>query len=135
MKQFKKIGLLWAIAVLVSMSAGPAHAGGSVALAERIGLVGQDTRLMGEIAEQLAKSNLQIGDVICSGTRLGHQWQHLGGLRVLPYACPIGDRTLMVDGQRLFFDNAGRQVDTDAGGSAFEGAAYVSEFGPTWSWR
>ena len=46
----------------------------------------------------------------CVAARHGNQWRFLGGGRAAPYACTIGDRTLTIEADRIYFDINGRKL-------------------------
>ena len=132
----KSLCALLLIAPLVALPSAPAHAGGSVSLEEKIGFVGQSGKLMGEIRTQLAAANQTIADIICSGVRLGRQWQHLGGARVLPYECDVAGRTLQINGTLYFYGVQGEYVDHNTNlEAAYTQAKYILEWNPTWTWQ
>lgn len=70
--------------------------GGSLFLSDIMPLIEKAAKLKGEVTEALTKAGQKADDVICSGARFPGRWEHLGGERVSPYECEIGDRTLTI---------------------------------------
>ena len=46
----------------------------------------------------------------CLGARHGNQWTYLGGGRAAPYDCDIGQRSLHIEADRIYFDARGKSL-------------------------
>jgi hypothetical protein len=109
MRPFAKTGyaaLLLALFAWIPL----ANAGGSVALNDL--LKSSATRQPSAQFTQsvqlgLDQAKVTATDVICSANRLGRQWTNLGGERIGPYQCKIGDRTLEITATPTFLDKNG----------------------------
>jgi len=99
--------LLCSMALLPAV---PARAEGSLGLAEVLQAVKGAPKLLDEIDAERRKKDLKVDEVICTAARHGNQWQHLGGGRAAPYACPFGDRTVRVEADRTYFDVNGKRL-------------------------
>lgn len=110
----------------------PANAGGSVEVAQVLRLAGQSTTLMNEIHAELKKTNKALTEVPCAGQRLGRHWTNLGGLRIAPYICDFGTRTLHLTATVAFYADDGSVPKVDA---EHEVARFVSESQPRWNWK
>jgi hypothetical protein len=111
--------------------AAAAHAGGSLGLDEVLAAVAKSPKLVAEIQAELDKNGLKVGEVVCWGLRFGRQWEYLGGGRAAPYECKIGQRTITIEADRVFFDawgkSLGRKLD-------YERAATFKESNFRWTW-
>ena len=127
-------GLLGAVLMLW---AGAARAGGSLGLDEVMNAVRSAPRLVHEIQIELRKTDIKFGEAICVAARHGNQWKLLGGGRAAPYECRIGDRTLKVDADRVYFDINGRRLGSIGSVSdnvLFTRAKSFQETNIRWSW-
>ena len=99
-------------------SAAGAMAGGSLPFPDVL----EHARTVPALAEQLeamvAQEKVDPAELVCGATRLGNQWRHLGGERVLPFECEIGARTVVIDGVIEFLDAKGKVIVTVANGDA-----------------
>ncbi|MEQ1614387.1 MAG: hypothetical protein ABL904_16695, partial [Hyphomicrobiaceae bacterium] len=108
--------------------------GGSVPLAEVLDLAKPYPNLVMQVRLQLVRANLKREQVVCNGSRFGSQWSTLGGARLAPYACVIGKRTVVIDGNQSYFDRNGRKVKADDPDLPRK-AAKVKETGLKWQWK
>jgi hypothetical protein len=111
----------------------PANAGGSVSLDDVLEAIKDVPALVGEIRAELAKSDLQPGDVICSGDRHGNRWTYLGGARAAPYECEIGKRELIVEAERTYFDGRGKSLGSYDKANPKQ-ARHFKETNFSWKW-
>jgi hypothetical protein len=107
---------------------------GSVDTDQVLRLAGQSRKLMREIFSALHDAGRTLSSLSWSGARLGRQWAHLGGERVLPYGCVIGSKTLVIDGTLRFFDNSGRYLSLDSP-TVHQDAKFIAESNPSWTWK
>jgi hypothetical protein len=77
-------------------------------LSEVLVAVEQAPKLVMEINAELGKGHLKAENVTCIGARHGNHWTYLGGSRAAPYECTIGQRTLKIDADRIYFDPSDR---------------------------
>lgn len=108
--------------------------GGSLPLVEVLDLAKPYPNLVMQVRLQLVRANLKREQVVCSGARFGNQWSNLGGARLAPYACAIGKRTVVIDGNQSYFDRNGRKVKADDPDLPRK-AAKVKETGLKWRWK
>jgi hypothetical protein len=66
--------------------------------------------LVAEIKAELDKDSLRADGVICTAARHGNHWIYLGGNRAAPYECDIGNRTLRIEADRVYFDARGKSL-------------------------
>ncbi|KAA5599570.1 hypothetical protein [Blastochloris sulfoviridis] len=99
-------------------SAAGALAGGSLPFSDVL----EHARAVPVLAEQLAamvaQENVDPAELVCDATRLGNQWRHLGGERVLPFECEIGARTVVIEGAIEFLNAKGKVIATVVDGDA-----------------
>lgn len=109
--------------------------GGSIALDdERLqAVIAQASTLKQEVDAALARIGKKPEDVICSGMRFPSAWKELGGLRVSPYVCPIGDRWLQIRTTVTLLGQRGK-VFPSASKEAMRRAEDVKETDPAWTW-
>lgn len=124
--------VLSALVANLMIAASPAVAGGSVEIDQVMRLAGQSPKLMSEIQSELKKTGQTLVDVQCDAVRLGRYWTHLGGLRISPYTCDFGTRSLELTGTVEFYTDDGSIPDEE---TRHEVARYVSESEPDWSWK
>jgi hypothetical protein len=99
-----------ALSGLIALIAVPAWADGTLGLDEVLTAVGTSPKLTAEIQAEVAKNNLRPADVTCLGARHGNQWTWLGGGRAAPYNCEIGQRSLHIEADRIYFDARGKSL-------------------------
>jgi hypothetical protein len=80
-----------------------ATGGGSIAFTEVTELMDKDTSL--EMLMALNERGVDAGNLVCSGTRLGRHWSHLGGLRIAPFVCDLSGATLQIEGDVNFLNS------------------------------
>jgi hypothetical protein len=130
--QQRKAGLAVAVsgALLVLLASTAGQAGGSLPMNEVVNrLAGQSPALMIEIAQRVKANALQLSDIVCTGTRLGRHFTHLGGLRIPTFRCDIGQSVLILEGDTNFYDAAGAP---EAGPDT---AVYAVSSSPSWNWE
>jgi hypothetical protein len=98
------------LAALIALIAVPASAAGSLGLDEVLVAVATSPKLVAEIQAEVAKHSLKPVDVTCLGARHGNQWTWLGGSRAAPYDCDIGQRSLHIEADRIYFDARGKSL-------------------------
>lgn len=99
---------------LVSGLSPIAIAGGSVALSEVLALAQKQPSLRAmndEVMVSLRRLRVPPDEVSCSAIRMGRHWEQLGGMRVPPYECDIGQRKLRVTADVEILDNNDRPLD------------------------
>jgi hypothetical protein len=103
----------WALAGFFAFAAVPASADGTLGLGEVLVVVDKAPKLGDEIKAELSKNNLKPGDVTCLGARHGNHWTYLGGGRAAPYRCKIGERTILIEANRVYFGALGKPLGGD----------------------
>ena len=122
------------IAALASaLAATPARAGGSLGLDEVLKAVETAPKLVAEIQMELARNNLKPENVTCMGARHGNHWTYLGGGRAAPYQCDIGQRSLNIEADRVYFDARGKLLG-DLDKADPKRARTFKEDNFRWSW-
>ena len=125
------------IGAALTLWAGMARAEGSVGLGEILTAVRSAPRLVHEIEVELRRTDRKVGEVVCVAARHGNQWKFLGGGRAAPYECRIGDRTLKVDADRVYFDINGKrlgQLGSVSDNVLFTRAKSFRESNIRWTW-
>lgn len=107
--------------------------GGSLFLDDLMTLVNQTPRLKNVIDERLAKLGQKPGDVRCTGMRFPGQWKFLGGERVSPYACQIGDEWLRITAAVKVTSGSGKVFEAITP-EAMKSAKHVAETQLVWKW-
>jgi hypothetical protein len=97
-----------ALILMTAFAAIPARADGTLGLDEVLTAVGSAPKLVTEIQAELSKNNLKSENVTCMGARHGNHWTYLGGGRAAPYRCDIGQRSLNIEADRVYFDARGK---------------------------
>ena len=90
-----------------------------------------------QIEVELRKRDLKVPEIVCIAARHGNQWRLLGGGRAAPYECRIGDRTLRIDAERIYFDANGRklgQLGQAPDNVLFNRAKFFREGNFRWTW-
>ena len=103
-------GWVPALTGLCLVCASPALGEGSLALADVLEAVKSEPQLVSQIEVELRKRDLTVPEIVCIANRHGSQWRLLGGGRAAPYECSIGDRSLRIDAERVYFDASGRKL-------------------------
>jgi len=103
-------GWVPALTGLCLVCASPAAGEESLALAEVLEAVKSEPQLVSQIEVELRKRDLKVPEIVCIANRHGNQWRLLGGGRAAPYECSIGDRSLRIDAERVYFDASGRKL-------------------------
>jgi len=103
-------GWVPALTGLCLVCASPAAGEESLALAEVLEAVKSEPQLVSQIEVELRKRDLKVPEIVCIANRHGNQWRLLGGGRAAPYECSIGDRSLRIDAERVYFDANGRKL-------------------------
>lgn len=127
-----KVALTAGVAAL--LSAGAAFAEGSIPLDEVMDQLKDETKLVGEISQELKAQGLAADKVICVGARFGGHWSELGGARSVPFECEIGSKTLNIEGTVKLFDERGREIDM-SDERAPERAFDYKQTDITWGWK
>ena len=79
-----------------------AHATGPIALSEILGMMTTEPGTRSEIEQQVESGGLSSADIMCSGSRLGRHWAHIGGQRIAPFKCELSDRRLTIEADTDF---------------------------------
>jgi hypothetical protein len=134
---------LWIVLLALLVSAPPAFAfdtsklaqGGSLPLDDTAiqALIGQSSKLAGEIDHAVAKTGKKPAEIICDGKRFSNAWKELSGRRVSPYHCQIGDKWLTIRANVRVFDAKGKLYQS-INQKGMEQADTVKENHPTWTW-
>jgi hypothetical protein len=90
-------------------------------------------KLVAEIQQELTKNKIKINDVGCGGARHGNQWTYLGGGRAAPYECEIGERTLNIEADRVYYDARGKSLG-DVNKADQKRAKTFQESNFRWTW-
>jgi len=117
--------------------ASPAAGEESLALAEVLEAVKSEPQLVSQIEVELRKRDLKVPEIVCIADRHGNQWRLLGGGRAAPYECSIGDRSLRIDAERVYFDANGRklgQLGQAPDNLLFTRAKFFREGKFRWTW-
>ena len=93
---------------LIALAVVPAWADGTLGLGEVLIAVEKAPKLVAEIRAELAKNKLTPAEVTCIAARHGRHWTYLGGGRVAPYRCDIGQRSLVIEAVTVYFDSQGK---------------------------
>lgn len=83
--------------------------GGSISFTEVTELMDKDTSL--EMLMALNERGVDAANLVCSGTRLGRHWAHLGGLRIAPFVCDLTGATLQIEGEISFLNSEQQPAD------------------------
>lgn len=100
---------------LAAVALTPAVAGGSLPFEEVMAAVA-GTPVAAQLDAIVKEENANPDDLICTGVRLGNQWPELGGMRVMPFECEIGKKTVTIAGTVQFLDAKGKVIAMVAGG-------------------
>jgi hypothetical protein len=122
------------LAAMMALGAIPAWAEGTLGLDEVLAAVGKAPKLVLEIQAELGNNNLKAENVSCLGARHGNQWKYLGGGRAAPYQCDIGQRSLNIEADRVYFDPRGKLLgDLDKADPKRAKTFQESNFRWTWT--
>jgi hypothetical protein len=99
-----------ALAGVFAFAAAPAWAGGSLGLDGVLKAVEKAPKLVAEIQAELGKNHLAPEKVTCVAARHGNLWTYLGGGRAAPYECEIGQPSLQIEADRVYFDARGKSL-------------------------
>ena len=103
-------GLALTLVGLGAIWSSPAPSQENLALAEVLEAVKSEPQLVSQIEVELRKRDLKVPEIVCIAARHGNQWRLLDGGRAAPYACTIGDRTVRIDAERVYFDANGHKL-------------------------
>lgn len=106
--------MMFAASATFGMATG-ARAGGSLPLSEVQALLAPHKDVTAAIDGLVAANPGGADGVVCTGVRLGNQWQFLGGARIPPFECRIGAKSIEIDAKVRFFDAKGKEVGAAAG--------------------
>ena len=131
-----------AVAVVIAVSGAPALAqktppiegGGSLPLNDVLRVAKPYPNLINEVRLALLDAGVVREQVICSGQRLSKAWAHLGGQRIAPYECRIGQRLLVVRAVASYFDRNGHKLGP-AESDVPQKAVRLAEARLTWAWK
>ncbi len=84
---------------------------GSVPLGAVVALAKPYPNLLLEIRLQLLRANLKRDTVACQASELDTPWTKLNGVRLGPYTCRLGTRTLTVTTVPVYYDQRGKRLD------------------------
>jgi hypothetical protein len=131
-RRLKRTALVFA--TFAAFAIAPARADGTLGLDEVLVAVNTAPRLVAEIQAELNKDKLRSGDVTCLGARHGNHWTYLGGGRAAPYRCEIGQRSLQIEADRIYFDIRGKLLgDLDKADPKRAKTFQESNFHWTWT--
>ena len=105
------LALIVAAPVIVVGIADRAMAGGSVALSDVLTLTKSVPDLGKAVQKAADDANEDTGQVACDAVRIGNQYPLIGGERIGPYSCPIGDKVLEVESTVDLLDENGNVID------------------------
>lgn len=117
----------------VAICSHSAIAGGSISYDEVLALTKAEPKLGAEINAELSSKNLPESSIACTSTRLGRQWQKLGGARIGPYSCRIGDRTVEIRTEPVFLDKNG--IKLKANEDPQLKASKIDQGSISWEWK
>jgi hypothetical protein len=106
-------------------------------LDELLQIVRTEPKLAGEIEVELRRRDLKVPEIGCIAAHHGNQWKLLGGARAAPYQCRIGDRTVMIDAERIYYDVNRRklgQIGQVPGNVLLNRARSFRESNFRWTW-
>jgi hypothetical protein len=103
----RMLGQRTASALLFALAAVPAWADGTLGLGEVLVAVDKSPKLVAEIEAELDRNGVKVAAVTCIAARHGNHWKYLGGGRAAPYECQIGKRTVLIEADRVYFDERG----------------------------
>jgi hypothetical protein len=99
-----------ALAGSIAISSVQVQAEGTLGLGEVLDAVEKVPKLVTEIKAALGEAHLKAENVTCIGVRHGNHWTFLGGASAAPYECGIGQRTLVIETDRIYLDARGRAL-------------------------
>jgi tetratricopeptide (TPR) repeat protein len=92
-------------------------------------------KLLAEIKSELRRQNLDAGDVGCDARLILGNWTSYRLMRVAPFSCEVGDKTLVIDGDIELVDEEGKTVDAHAPGVHLRDDLGIRYNSLTWKWR
>jgi len=107
---------------------------GSLFLDDITALIDKSPKLKAEVAAALAKVDKTPDKIICLGMRFPGPWKELGGARVAPYTCEIGDQELEIRA-RVRLTGRNGKVYEKVTGEAMKRAETVTEDKLVWTWK
>jgi hypothetical protein len=127
--------------IVLSIAASPALAfdttklgqWGSLGLDDISSLLDKAPQLRREVDAALAKADRKLDEVRCTGMRFPGSWVNLGGERVAPYVCNIGDRWIEIRTRVRVTGRKGKAIEK-IDRQAMKQATEVSETDPAWTW-
>ena len=123
-----------AMNMLLGVEPSSAQGGGSLGLDEVLDAVKADAKLVAEIQAELKKSGLKADGPICTGFRHDNRWTDLSGARAAPYECDIGKRRIVIQADRVYFDEAARPLG-DVRKANPKRADSFKESNFRWTWK
>jgi hypothetical protein len=106
---------------------------GSLPLDDLSPLLAKSAQLQREVDEELRKASKTKDDVMCDGMRFPGPWKELGGSRVGPYTCNIGNKWLKIETKVRITGRKGA-VFEKVTPAAMKNATDITETNPTWKW-
>ena len=96
-------------------------------------VIAQSPKLAREIDEAAAKINMKPAEIMCDGMRFPGSWKELGGIRVGPYRCQLGESWLKLNTKVIVMGRRNKIYKTITP-EAMRRADKVKEADPTWTW-
>ncbi len=130
----RSITSLWLVALGSIGTINVAWAGGSIALSELRQLIQTSSPLTAQINAEASRAGTPTDQITCDAERLGNRvWPKLGGTRVGPYRCTIGNRILKITTEQTYFDKTGKKLKMNQAGVQTN-AVKVQENNVSWTW-
>jgi len=123
-----------AAVLLLGVTLACAQGGGSLGFDEVLDAVKSDLKLTAELQDELKNNDLKADGLVCTGFRHGNQWTELSGTRAAPYECDIGDRKIVIQADRMYFDTAKRPLG-DVKKANPKRADSFKESNFRWTWK
>ena len=120
--------------LLLGVTLAGAQGGGSLGLDEVLDAVKSDPKLTAELQDEVKRNGLKADGLVCTGFRHGNQWTELSGTRAAPYECDIGDRRIVIQADRMYFDMAKRPLG-DVKKASPKRADSFKELNFRWTWK
>lgn len=106
---------------------------GSVPLEDLSPLLKKTPKLNAEVEAAVSKSGKKADEIMCTGQRFPGSWEHLGGQRVAPYVCQIGERWVKIRARVRVTGDRGKAYEKVTR-VAMKNAKSVQETRLTWAW-